>query len=81
MNIKLGLLIFLVGIAAAQVVSRPIQTTYTEFGGFESFQISWKPLEDVCSTCYIQVAFPEVIHSNALPLTFSLLDENGVPYV
>jgi hypothetical protein len=82
MSVRKGiLLLLLVSIASCQITSRPIQTAFTSYGAFESFQISWKPTREFSQTCLLEVTFPETIHLGPTPLTYSLADENGVSYL
>ena len=46
------------------LVSRPIQTTYNQYGALDSFVIQWKPSHHLFPQDYIKIAFDQPIHDS-----------------
>lgn len=56
------------------IYSRSVKTTYSIFGGLESFIIEWKPTADIKADSLLKVSFPQAIHNGSQPLVYSIFN-------
>lgn len=54
------------------MVSRPIHSTYNQYGKANSLIIEWKCYQPIYETDFLKLTFPETIHNTSLTVPFSL---------
>lgn len=74
-------LLMLLPCLRSYLLSRPIQSTYTEFGTLSSFLLQFNPQTTISSSCTLQVTFPQALHSTNLYILYSLSNSNNLPLV
>lgn len=55
-----------------RIVSRPIESTYNQYGRVDALTIQWKCYETIYEYDYVKVTLPEPIHDASLTIRFSL---------
>jgi hypothetical protein len=83
-------LLFLAVQADRRIVSRPIQSTYNQYGDIDQMIIQWKSSQPIFTNDYIKITLPETIHNGSLSISYSLStaystgivsNQNSVAYV
>jgi len=88
--IVLLILLFLAVHADRRMVSRPMRSTYNQYGDIEQIIMQFKSSMPIFSNCYFKLTVPETLHNTSLSISFSLSTaysatiieaHNSLPYV
>lgn len=74
MKLLLLVLLSLAYLCAAdrRIVSRPIQSSYNQYGKADRLIIQWKTYEAIYNYDYLKITLPEIIHDVSLKISFNL---------
>lgn len=74
-------LLLILASADRRFVSRPIKSSYNQYGKIDLLIIQWKVYEPIYYNDYIKVTFPEIIHDSSLLVSYSILTAHSLDII
>lgn len=74
-------LLLICSLADRRIVSRPIFSTYNQYGRVSSLIVEWKCYQPIYESDFIKITLPETIHNTSLTITFSLLTAHSLSII
>lgn len=74
-------LLVLCSLADRRIVSRPISSTYNQYGRVSSLIVEWKCYQPIYESDFLKITLPEPIHGTSLTIAFSLLTAHSLSII